>query len=426
METHKEGICVGIDLCSDFSQVSYCKVNSGEPVSVEFYTNSSKSNLFVPTVVSKTIGATQWYAGDEADTGARLGEAVLITDLLRKVADKNPVSVDDVVVMPLDLLTIYVGYLLDIAKAASKCDDIRMVAVSLKDYNISVLKGIVKAFENVGIPRDRLITLSHDEGFVYYTINQKPEFWKNDVFLFDYDSEGLSVRRFYIANSRGTRIVMVHPQDCSEEVPSSLAENEHSVEYLDEKLKNISKSLFDKKNISTVYLTGKYFKENVNLPEFIKFVCDRRRVFAGNNLYCKGACYYALLTYKDSLPKDMLVACSERITTGIEIRIQDHGRDKIFRLVKPGVNWFDADCSYDFIVDNIDEIEVFLSPVDTMEKQVVKVSLDDFPDRKNRTMRIALSFSFTSDSRCYMMVKDMGFGDFFGSSGMVINEELLL
>ena len=95
-------------------------------------------------------------------------------------------------------------------------------------------------------------------------------------------------------------------------------------------------------------------------------------------------------------------------------------------MVKPGVNWFKADCSYDFIVDDATDMEIFLSPVDSKDKQVVRVSLQDFPKRINKATRITVSLSFTSDSRCHLMIKDKGFGEFFASSGSVVNEELLL
>ena len=82
--------------------------------------------------------------------------------------------------------------------------------------------------------------------------------------------------------------------------------------------------------------------------------------------------------------------------------------------------------SYLIIVDDMDELEIFLSPLGTREKQLVRVPLGDFPKRPEKATRITVSFSFTSDSRCHMMVKDKGFGEFFLSSGIVMNEELLL
>ncbi|MGN0711560.1 MAG: DUF5716 family protein, partial [Anaerovoracaceae bacterium] len=333
--------------------------------------------------------------------------------------------VDDISVMPIELLEIYLDYILQSAKICGGGEVIDRVCVTLSDYNISVLNVIAKAMENIGISRDRLVTSSHDESFIYYAASQKEELWKNDVFLFDYGEKGLAVKRMYTANERGTRIIMVHTDELYNELSYDMWENKLSSEYLDDKLYQTAVSLFDKKNISAVYLTGQVFADEIKLPGFINYICDKRRVFAGNNLYCKGACYQAFADITGGF-KDIVLACRERITTGIEMKISDRGRDKILRMVRPGINWFGADCSYDFIVDNAEEVEIFLSPIDTREKQLVRIPLSDFPDRPAKATRITISFSFTSDSRCHMMVKDRGLGEFYSSSGRVINEELLL
>lgn len=416
-------LCVGIDLCSDYSQISIYNYQSGEPASLDFASVERKYRI--PTVVSKTIGKDEWFAGDEALGAVKLGEAVAVKDILKKAADKNPVRVDDVTVMPIDLLATYFDYLLNTARVATHIETVGAVCITFEDFNISVLNVAVKAMENIGIARAKLSLISRDESFVYYALNRKPELWNNDVFLFDYGKDGLVAKRLYIANERGVRIAMVHTDDFREEVPFELFQNKLSSEYLDNRLREIAVKLFEKKNISTVYLTGEAFGEDMDFPGFVKYICDRRRVFAGNNLYSKGACYNAWELGGGRAP-DVMLACAERITTGIEMKISDRGRDKILRMVRPGINWFDAECEYDFIVDRADELEIFLSPVDTREKQLVRVPLTDFPQRPDKATRITVSFSFTSDSRCHMMVKDRGFGEFFASSGRVINEELLL
>ncbi|MCM1308603.1 MAG: DUF5716 family protein [Butyrivibrio sp.] len=423
MDTKEKLLCVGIDLCSDYSQVSVCGCKSGEPVSVDFA--GAESKYRVPTAVSKMLGKDEWFAGDEAIGSVKLGEAVAVRDILKKAADKNPVRVDDMSVMPIELLAVYFGYLLKTAKAAAGTDEIGAVCVTLEDFNISVLNVAVKAMEKLGIGRDRLVLTSHDESFVYYALSQKKEMWNNDVFLFDYGRGGLSARRLYIGSERGVKIAMTHTDGFAEEIPYELCENTVSTEYLDNRLKGIAEKLFEKKSISTVYLTGEAFKEELKLPGFVKYICDRRRVFIGNNLYCKGACYQAAELAGAGGP-DVMLACPQRITTGIEMKISDRGRDKILRMVKPGINWFEAGCEFDFIVDGAQELEIFLSPLDSREKQLVRVPLADFPKRPDKASRITVSFSFTSDSRCHMMVKDRGFGEFYASSGRVINEELLL
>lgn len=414
---------IGIDLCSDYSQVSYSN-NGEEPVSVEF---PGTGDIYcVPTVVSKTLGRDEWFAGYDAVNSSKLGEACLVEDILGKAADKNPVSIDEGMVMPIELVVRYLGYLISMAKTAGKSDKVGRVCVTFEDFNISILNVVQKALVMLGIDKDRIMLACHDESYIYYAISQKEELWSGEVYLFEYGAKGLYVKNMYMANERGTRIVMIHTDDLSEELPYTLSENSLSEDYLDKTLAHAAAGVLGRRNVSSVYLTGKYFGGDINLPEFVKYLCDRGRVFAGQNMYCKGACYQAVNQGADGRYRDMMIACSERITTGIEIRITDRGRDKMLRMLKPGVNWFGADCSYDFIVDGIKELEIFLSPVDTLEKQLVRVPLDDFPERPGKATRISVSFSFTSDSRCHMMIKDMGFGEFFASSGRVINEELLL
>lgn len=415
---------VGIDLCDEYSQVAFFNHRENDPVSVDF--TGLELKYQIPTVVSKMTGREEWYAGDEALKCAGLGEAVLVEGLLDKAASKNPVSVDDTMVMPIELIKKYLDYLLRTAMTAGKTDTISRICITLSRFNISILNIVAKALNELGYERGQFEIISHKEAFIYYTLNQKPELWKGDVMMFDYSSSGLSTHRMYIVNERGARIVMVQSEDFSDELPFSLAMNKASIDLLDARLREAAVKTMDRHNVTSVFLIGRGFSDEIKLPDFIKYVCDRKRVFAGQNLYAKGACFAAVEGKYVNRVRDYLLACSERITTGVEMKISDRGRDKILRMIRPGVNWFGTDCSYDFIVDDVEELEFFLSPVDSREKQLVRVSLEDFPKRPNKATRITVSLSFTSDSRCHLMVKDRGFGEFFTSSGRVINEELLL
>ena len=286
--------------------------------------------------------------------------------------------------------------------------------------------GIIrKAVEALGIEKENIFLACHDESYIYYAISRREELYNGDVYLFEYDTAGLTVKRMYSVNERGNRIIMVHTDDFSEDITYDMSQKCPD-EYMDRVLLKAATEIIGNRRVPAVYLTGRIFGSRMNFPELIKFLCDRGRVFAGQNMYCKGACFEACMEGGGFMPDKILLACPERITTGIEIKITDGGREKMLRMVKPGVNWFSAGCSYDFIVDGAKELEVFLSPVNTSEKQLVRVPLTDFPERPDKTTRISVSFTFTSDSRCHMMVKDLGFGEFFKGSGRVINEDLLL
>lgn len=420
----KKPIYVGIDFCNDYSQISYYGFSEKEPVSVDYTGLETKYNI--PTAVSKTHGRDQWFAGDEAKKSAALGEAALVDNLVDIALERNPVIIDDTSIMPVELISIFLNEMLQSVKIAAGVDGIEKICITIEYFHISLLNILTEAMRKLGYADDSVIFASHTESFVYYALCQKEDLWKNDVALFEYGKEGLEYRLLNVAAYRGRKIVMTHGESFREEMPYSLVKNHASAEYMDKKITDIAAGLFDKKNISTVYLTGKGFSENINLPEFIRYICTRRRVFSGQNLYVKGACYQAYEAGCGTHMKEFILACPERITTGIELKIQERGKDKILRMVLPGTNWYGADCSYDLIVDGAEELEIFLSPADSAEKQTVRIPLTDFPERPPKTTKITLKLSFTSDSRCHIMVIDRGFGEFFAGSGRIINEEILL
>ena len=78
------------------------------------------------------------------------------------------------------------------------------------------------------------------------------------------------------------------------------------------------------------------------------------------------------------------------------------------------------------IVDDSQEMELLIEPLSGGEKEVLKVPLDIFPKRKNYSVRIQLKLLFMDEQTCKIMISDMGFGDFFASSGYEIEQVIHL
>lgn len=412
---------VGIDFGNEYSQVCYYNVAKAEPESVVF--QSPAAGLRVPTVVLREYdNATGWKAGEVALSCSALGEGVLFDRLLDTAKQGAEVTKENISVSPRQLIMVYLTFLLQSARRTfGGNEEPDRICITIEDYCVEILDEISAAVELMGIPQDRVIYSSHVEAFVYYALSQKPELWKNDNVVFDYGRNGLIYCRIATAMDAGRRIVMSEKVDLRDEVGPFLDEDE-----LEEKLLSKAGELFDRKLISTVYLTGEGFEGDFSCERFVNFVCSRRRVFAGQNLYAKGACFQAYETSAGGRLKDCIIGCNERITTGIEMKICDRGVDKILRMVKPGVNWYRAGCSYDFIVDDCREIEIFLSPVGTKAKSRIRIPLTDFPVREDKASRVTVALRFTDDSCCHLSVIDRGFGEFVKSSGKVIKEEVLL
>lgn len=412
---------IGIDLRNDYSQVCYFNAAKGEPESVSF--KPPASDLRVPTVVLREYNnPSAWMAGDVAISCSALGEGALFDRLLDCAMAGQTVVRDDISASPTELLTVYLTFLIQSAsRAFVKNEEPDRICISIENYCTQILDVLDEAVSLIGIPKERVIYSSHVESFVYYALCQKRELWKNDNVVFDYGKDGLIYTRMATAPYAGSIIVMSERIDLRSEVGYTTDSEE-----LEDTLLQKAKELFDQKLISTVYLTGEGFEGGFSCDRFINFVCSRRRAFAGQNLYVKGACYQAYEMSFDDRLKDCLICCNERIPAGIEMKICDRGVDKILRMVRPGVNWYTAGCSYDFIVDDCREIEIFLSPVGRREKRQIKIPLTDFPVRDDKASRVTVSLSFSDDAYCHLKVEDKGFGEFVKSSGKVIKEDILL
>lgn len=411
---------IGIDLGNEYSQVCYYNFNTSEPESVVL--SSSETQFKVQTAVLKDKNRENgWLAGDVAVSGSTLGEGVLFDKLIDKAKQKDDIIIDDIEVSPVELLSVYFLYLLQyVTRAFGKDEKPDKICITINKFDVDVITAIEEAFAAIGYSKNIIEIISNTEAFVFYAISQEPSLWKMDNAMFEYTKEGLKYYQMLVLNDMGKRIVTTRITDYNGEIFGS-----GDADSIEDKLMEIAGDELSKRSVSTIYLTGEGFEGEFSFDRFISLICNRRRVFAGQNLYVKGACYCGYESLVGP-KKDIIVGCHERITTGIEMKINDRGVDKILRMVKPGVNWHNASCSYDFIIDNCDKLEFFLSPVLRKEKKRFEVSIGSFPIRENKASRITVSISFSSDRNARLSIYDRGFGEFVKSSNKVINEDILL
>ncbi|MFR4318149.1 MAG: DUF5716 family protein [Eubacterium sp.] len=55
-----------------------------------------------------------------------------------------------------------------------------------------------------------------------------------------------------------------------------------------------------------------------------------------------------------------------------------------------------------------------------------KVDLRDFPEREPNTTRIEVKFRYITENKIEVKITDLGFGEFFESSGMSVKKEVVL
>ena len=73
-----------------------------------------------------------------------------------------------------------------------------------------------------------------------------------------------------------------------------------------------------------------------------------------------------------------------------------------------------------------DYLEFMITPSDQKKKRVLRMILEGFPKRDDKTLRVLLKIGFLNEHTMTVTVTDQGFGEFFPSTGAIIKQEVLL
>ena len=192
-------------------------------------------------------------------------------------------------------------------------------------------------------------------------------------------------------------------------------ENEEQIAYA---FLNAANTVLYKQLVTTIYITGSGF-EAPWANEALQKLCAGRRVFRGQNLFTKGACYAARELSGEGKLDYCLFLDEEMIASNVSIRLYHDAAMQDVLLAKAGTLWADVDCSVDVIPDDEDEIQIIIQDVLKHETRAHMLSLSGFAGRKNKMTRFTIRLRFADRNTCIVTLKDNGFGEFCPSSNRV-------
>jgi len=416
---------MSIDLASDFSQISYMCADMKEPKSVSIIPGENK--YLIPTLMYKMHNVDEWCIGDEAKLRSFEDddEKYVVRNLLDRVMSGESMYLDDKKYTEIDLLTIFIERLFKQASSLEKIGRPECVAITVEKSHKILMDALYKVLLSFGYTEDKITVQGHAESFIYYTLNQKKDIWANDVVLFDFNSEHFTYRKLSIMRSKQPNIVTIKEVDYSSDIDVSYLENERDKKNADERLLSIIRKEFFKQIVSSVFLTGIGFYSDFAENSLVE-LCSKRRVFKGYNLFVKGACYAAMEKAEGKLNKEFIFQCAGRTKVDMGLLINHNGRNTAISLSRAGTNWYEAGAKAECILDNVKSLQIVLSsPYDNCTRNV-KVDLSAFPDRPNKTTRVAISLAYINETQCDVIVEDLGFGEFFKATGMIVKETMLI
>lgn len=416
---------LGIDLSADYTQISYMAGDMKEPKSIS--TIPGENKYLIPTLMYKLHNINEWCIGDEAKFRAYEddNEYHIIGNLLDRLYDHEEICLDETKYTELDLLKIYFEKVLAQAEQLEHIERPEYIAVTVEHGDKEIIDAIYSVLGQLGFGREKISVLGHTESFIYYALSQKKELWVNDVALFDFNNDHFSYRKLSIMRNRQPAIVTVREDDFSRDINMTYLDSERGKQFADEQFLEIIRREFHKQIISSVYLTGIGFYSDFAKDSLVE-LCSKRRVFKGYNLFVKGACIAAMEKYRGKEVSDYIFQCDGRTRVNIGLMINHDGRNTAIALSKAGTNWYEAGAKAECILDSVKNLQIILSsPYDNCSRNV-RIDLSDFPDRPNKTTRVSISLAYVNENQCDVVVEDLGFGDFFKSSGMVVKESIMI
>lgn len=432
----KNRMVIGFDFDDEFSQISFCRVNQSVPDTLSLV--AGQEAYQIPTMVccKQPEGATQehsavWSIGRDAQEAQQKKEGNCVVRLLQLVRTKEKVTVGNRTYATQEILEIFIRKCLLLVMPSGKLDEIAAISFTLKETDTEIMDILRKAVLHVCGKQAESYFMSRQDCFFQYMIHQPEEMWIHDVLMYDFGKE--EVVCYYMHMNRRSRPVatFIETKPCTEIKMTEMSgvldvQKKQIYEQMDTAFLQMNETFCDGKHITSVFLLGESFSKEW-CKESLRFLCRGRRVFQGNNLFSKGACYGARERVMPStLTQGFIYLSKEKLKANIGM-ICNKAQDEVYvPLLSAGMNWYEVHKEIDFILVKDNKLELTITPLNGAAPKLAEITLEGFEVRGNRTNRITMFMNMLDADTISMEIRDKGFGDFFPSTGQVWREELFL
>ena len=395
---------IGIDLSDKCAIVSFFQPNMNEPATTG--TIAGSEIYAIPTLLAKKKHLGQWYYGDEARKMAKTSEVICVDALLRRAVSGETIRIEEDTYESWELLGLFLKKIMEIPMKLGnipRCDRLILSVERLSRENMEIFWKIAP---QLGLKPEQFMVIDHKESFYYFALSQKEELWLHDVYLFEYDEENMH----YFGLKRNPRTM---PQVVS--IKESIRmpfEGERDEEFL-----RIIQKAFENQIISTVYLVGDGFEKSW-MKNSLTYLCRGRRIFLGNNLFSKGACYAGFVRDHEDAWKCIYMGENE-MKFNLSLKTKDKGNLSFHTLISAGKNWFETKGQCEVILSGSPEIDFWKQLPNSREAVIETLELTDLPQRPDRTTRLRITVTAIADDAVDVEIRDLGFGEIFKATDKV-------
>ena len=413
-------LIIGIDFGKDYSQICYYDRKAEEPHSVSMKVGTEE--LEAPTCVCRRSEPKDYTMGLEAQYFAREKGGILVDDLY-EVCKKEEAKLGEEAVKSWELLEAFLGGMLKFLGVMDIVKNTKCLVITSPEFSDTQVKNMEKACQSLGFGEEQYMLMDYGESFYYYALTQKRETWNRSIGWYNFEPDHVTFRQ--LSMNGGTRPVLVKLEDPKTVDLPAVKEDMDPAEYdqkKDEVFCGFVEETLGKGLFSSIQITGYGFDPNWAKKSVNQLCMQRRKVFYGNNLFAKGACAAGKERMEDKLLKGYRYMSPALVLKDVGMEMRVMGAPAYYPLIEAGKNWYECKAQCELILDDVEELVFVVGTFGEKQKKKIAMSLPGLPKRPNKTTRLSLSLGYVSQKICRVVVKDLGFGDMFPSSGKVWDE----
>lgn len=425
---HKGSVLVGYDLGEQYSQISYCIYGEGDVDTVATVMGTKQYNI--PTMLCKRKGVNQWFYGKDAVKNADDEDMIPVEGLLSLARKGEKIELDGESYDPAALLTLYLKRSMTLMSFIAPVDKIGAIMFTVDELDDRMVEILLQAAANLGLKTTHIYFQSHTESFYYFMLHQPTELWAYQVIACEHDGMRLKTYRME-CNKRTTPIVVLIEEQIFETlvIPEEAEEEkirQDAYRMADERFLDILKKMCEGRIVSSAYLLGDGFRDEWN-KESLQFLCHNRRVFQGNNLFSRGACYGLMekLEPSEEGTKHVFLG-KDKLKSNIGMNVLRQGKESYYALLDAGENWYEVEKECEFLLAQETELAFVITPLTGKNIETKIMRLSEENARTAPYTRYRLRMAMSAPETIQVKVTDLGFGELFPTTGRIWEEKIEL
>lgn len=407
-----EKMIIGYDLSYRYAQISYCRIGADTP---QTYAPADKARQFnIPLCLFKRNSVNQWFLGREALAAKEQEEGHFLDNLFMQALQQEEVALGEESYEWIALLALFIKRSLYLPGKECRPEKVSGIMFTLPVLTEKTVELMQQLIVLLNLPECKIAFQGREESIYYYITRQPKELWRENVLI--YDSNGENIIGYRFKRNQNTRPVVAFVEE--KEIGRLYGDDEQKDGQFLQMVQESAKAAD-----ACAFLLGEGFHGEWS-RDSLRLLCHNRRVFKGNDLYSKGACFGMQEKMAGKKQAEMIFLSKDKLRTNVGMQVMRSSQESYLAVLDGGENWYDCSKEWDVILTQGNELVFTLTPLDGRNIRNVEVVLDELPKRRDKMTRLRLRATMKSSTMMEVEITDMGFGDFAPASGMRFMQQI--